>query len=1108
MCITIIHESGFTTWVNTVGDDNDCFWRDSGGTPSGGTGPATGADGTTWYVYYEGSTGGTACPLTFGETALLQDSTINLDVFNVTIDFYRHMYGADMGTLRLQIYNETGDWITLWSQTGDQGNQWDPFSVNLYNYINIGTRTLRFNFTSGAGGFASDATVDEINISGKLWYAPNVSTAVGTSQQYFKCIPIDIIKPDVTINEPVTYYNTTDTTPEINFTIVDNQDTILNYTIFVDGIFYGQNGTVNNNTPQLLNISTLSEGIRNITVQGMDDFRNAKNNSILIVVDLTGPLTNITQPINFTNITEISYDLTAVVADALTAVDTVRFYYRQNDTASWNFACSDNNQPYQCSWDISLLNDGDAHQIRAYANDTLGNIGENYTVYNITLDRTGPIVTITSPVNFTNITSNSYTVQTTASDLLSEVDTIRFYYREDDISSWTFLGIDNNAPYDWDWNLTLLNDGDSYQVSAYGNDTLGNTGYNFTVYNITVDRAPPDISNINVTPDPEKVGLTVNITANISDITTSVDYVEVSITLPNTTQIILEMRDDNSDSIYNITFTNTLLIGSYNFTIFVNDTLGNSISSIKNNFTIIYDDLYLMTDDDKYVTGEVVYITGEGFNAYTNVTINIYNETGYSINNFPRDIISNRTGGLNDSWTIPGGQPLGTYTVNATDITDSNRTIETTFEIVAAIIDTLQLIYQQADMINITGEFWDLNEDVTINITDPNGIVVYGPINTTSNGSGFLISNWSSTYNSTIGEYTLSAFQPNNTNKFDTHFFNIIPRTVYLLTDYPWYKEDNNVYIIGYGFSPLANVTIDIYNETGQSISGYPINLSSNSTGDVNDSFVVNNLVGGIYTINATDTTYTNLNNFTTFEIVFSTITTDKSAYINGETVYITGNYWTKNVNITLNIINETGQSITGYPKNVSSLADGTLIDSLTAEAIGLGSTQYNITAFNPNKPEENTTANYTVARVALLNTNKIEYDKDEEINITGVFYSQNGPVEIIIRYLNNSGFTYYYPQTVYSDAVGDIQHIFNTSYLCKGEYIIEASDLTFSSLYANASFNLSYYNDNSSLETSDDSDASGTFNVFGGSTSETHTPNNDWQNLGYILTILLISVS
>ncbi len=1034
------------------------------------------------------------------------------DFFNFSVYLYPESYdNADEGFDIWCDYG-TGSAYELadWKDSGPIGrticgveapeNTWTKVECDLSPCTIDSTTELRITSQdSTSGGNGDQVYIDGLNITGYRRSALNITSSVSNVQEYFACIPFDIIEPNVVINEPLNYYNTTDVTPEINFTITDNQDTILNYTIFVDGVYYGQNGTVNNNTPKLLNLSTLAEGVRNITVQAMDDFRNAKNNSIIIIVDLTGPITNITQPINFTNITGSSYNLAAVSSDALTAVDTVRFYYRPNDTAIWNFACSDNSEPYQCSLDISLLKDGDAYQVRAYGNDTLGNIGQNYTVYNITLDRTGPIVTITSPVNFTNITSNSYTIQTTASDALLEVDTVFFYYRENNTATWTFLGTDSSVPYRWTWNLTLLNDGDSYQVRAYGNDSLGNVGYNYTVYNITVDRTPPDINNINITPEPQKVGLTINITANISDNFKTVDYVEAQIILPNTSQINLEMRDDNSDSIYNVTFTNTLLIGTYNLTIFVNDTLGNSNTSNLINFTIIYDDLYLITDDIKYVTGETVYITGEGFNAYGNVTINIYNETGQPVNNFPRDVISNSTGGLNDSWLIPGGQPLGMYTVNATDITDSSRSIETTFEIVAAIISTLQEIYQQADMVNITGEFWDPNENVTINITDPTGVEVYGPINITSNASGFLTANWSSNYNSTIGEYILMAYQPSNPNKYDTHVFNITQRTVYLLTDYPWYKQDDTVYITGYGFSPNINVTINIYNATGQSISGYPRDVISNSTGGINDSFTVNNLVSGTYTINATDDLYKNLNNITTFDIVFATITTDKSAYINGETVYITGNYWTKNVNITIDIINETGQSIPNYPKNVTSLNDGSISDSLTAVAIGLGTTQYNITAFNPNKAEENATANYTVSRVALLNTDKTEYDKDEDINITGEFYSQNGPVEIIIRYLNNSGFGFYYPKIIYSNIDGDIQHLFNTSYLCEGEYIIEVSDLTFSSLYANTTFNVSYYEDNSTLENADNSDASGVYNVFGGSTSDTYSSNNNWQSLGSI---------
>ncbi|MBN2423165.1 hypothetical protein JXB41_08130 [Candidatus Woesearchaeota archaeon] len=213
-----------------------------------------------------------------------------------------------------------------------------------------------------------------------------------------------------------------------------------------------------------------------------------------ITLDKQGPVTTILAPVNFTNITSNSYVLNATSTDTLSEVDTVIFLYRENDTESWSFACSDDTEPYNCTWNLTLLNDGDSYQIRAYANDTYGTIGANYTVYNITLDRQGPITTILDPVNFTNITVNTYFLSAAISDAFSEADIVTFLYRENDTESWSFACSDATGPYTCLWNLILLSDGDSYQVRAYANDSLGNIGANYTVYNITVTRLDINIT--------------------------------------------------------------------------------------------------------------------------------------------------------------------------------------------------------------------------------------------------------------------------------------------------------------------------------------------------------------------------------------------------------------------------------------------------------------------------------------------------------------------------------------------------------------------------------------------------------------------------------------
>ncbi|OYT52550.1 MAG: hypothetical protein B6U72_07665, partial [Candidatus Altiarchaeales archaeon ex4484_2] len=176
-----------------------------------------------------------------------------------------------------------------------------------------------------------------------------------------------------------------------------------------------------------------------------------------------------------------------------------------------------------------------------------------------------------------------------------------------------------------------------------------------------------------------------------------------------------------------------------------------------------------------------------------------------------------------------------------------------------------------------------------------------GPLNRSSNGSGWINDSWFIDYNRTLGNYTIYAFEPLTPSKNDDFVFTVTQRPVSVETDYLWYKRQETVNITGAGFSPNNNVTIDIRNSSGQSVSGYPKNLSSNSTGGVNETWTIP--LGqkfDNYRVNASDNVYGNLQNTTTFEVVVQQIQTDKSAYKSGETVHITGSYWDRNTNVTL----------------------------------------------------------------------------------------------------------------------------------------------------------------------------------------------------------------
>ena len=179
---------GSTIWINTGGDDNNCWRYRSSPTPSGNTGPSTPAPntgapstsvplGTEWYVFYEASNGCSPG----AQQAFLLGPTINFDVFsNVDVTFWRHMFDGEIGeggvgfnqmgrlALELETAQGSGMFAEVWFNEGAQGNQWDLITVDLSSEDNTGQRQLRFVATETTGGFHSDMAVDEITIRGTV----------------------------------------------------------------------------------------------------------------------------------------------------------------------------------------------------------------------------------------------------------------------------------------------------------------------------------------------------------------------------------------------------------------------------------------------------------------------------------------------------------------------------------------------------------------------------------------------------------------------------------------------------------------------------------------------------------------------------------------------------------------------------------------------------------------------------------------------------------------------------------------------------------------------------------------------------------------------------
>ncbi|WP_299678119.1 S8 family serine peptidase [uncultured Tenacibaculum sp.] len=150
-------------WTQVGGDDGD-WVRDSGGTPSSTTGPSSGADGS-FYMFLEASTNGSTGQIGNNATAILESGCFDLSgKSSATFTFQNHMYGTNMGSLKVQVSSNDGaSWTDVWNQSGNQGNQWNAASVDLASYLGA-TIKLRIVGTTG-NGWRSDVAIDDLALT-------------------------------------------------------------------------------------------------------------------------------------------------------------------------------------------------------------------------------------------------------------------------------------------------------------------------------------------------------------------------------------------------------------------------------------------------------------------------------------------------------------------------------------------------------------------------------------------------------------------------------------------------------------------------------------------------------------------------------------------------------------------------------------------------------------------------------------------------------------------------------------------------------------------------------------------------------------------------------
>ena len=209
-------DASLGVWGNVIGDDFD-WTRNSAGTPSTGTGPTDDNGGGGFYLFTEASDPNNPSMVTF------LDATADFTALTVPqFSFYYHMFGAEMGSLFLEV-NGTIEWSISGQQQVAQGDAYVQVKVDLSAYAGECLVNLRFKGITGTT-FLSDMAIDEILICD----APITSAITG---------------PDsVCINDQDTYF-VTNNIPNTYTWVVDGGAIISGQGLSSIDVDWGATGT-------------------------------------------------------------------------------------------------------------------------------------------------------------------------------------------------------------------------------------------------------------------------------------------------------------------------------------------------------------------------------------------------------------------------------------------------------------------------------------------------------------------------------------------------------------------------------------------------------------------------------------------------------------------------------------------------------------------------------------------------------------------------------------------------------------------------------------------------------------------------------------------------
>ncbi len=526
-----------------------------------------------------------------------------LDGINVTIDSVSPRVGFNSNTTVVNAINvsTTATFVNISVAVSDAILGVYAVRLNVTN----ASATLQYNATllSGSGGQESSWNAS-INVT-DLGEGEHTATAVtndtnnNANNSETLIVRIDRTVPNTVMN--TSSFNTTDTTPNVTFSIKDNVYLNVSCTLYQNNQSDNTTRFVNSSIANLTINSSLgqtntvfmyvncTDGSSNVnTTSSILDGINVTIDSIAPLIDFIGPNVTSENTFNVTN-SSTTVNLNITSADAILGVYAVRFNISNASTGvdgRFYVAAVTGSGGNRSAWNASVnltdLPDGE-HRVTVFGNDTNANLNSTRVLL-ARVDRTRPyIVRINTTTHNTSDSTPNITV--TFKDAVYKNATCNLFANN---VSYNASNIVNGTATELVVNATGLADG-SYFFSL--NCTDGSSNRNSTDsnesagVNITIDTAVPLVSAFNVpTVTFQRADFLVNVTVNESGNIRDARYVQYRLEngsnagqiLTNYTNGNLSLNGSASEYWSVLVGIDVLVDGNYTLRINATDWLGNS----------------------------------------------------------------------------------------------------------------------------------------------------------------------------------------------------------------------------------------------------------------------------------------------------------------------------------------------------------------------------------------------------------------------------------------------------------------------------------------------------------------------------------------------------